>query len=200
LGGEDGQESKRTRLEISYPVWSREDAQDESAFHTQVRLPQGREGLLVDTGAVSNLMGENWLSRAAKLAADYGQGTEIKQLQDAKDIGGVGSGNSKCTHHATVPIALPNGDVGSFEANVIPGSDVPALLGLKSMVDKHTLLDLRHKRLMFVGPGGYDLTLSPGSRAMKMENSPSGHLLLPATEWQIAKAESNDTALVVDDS
>ena len=190
---------KRKKLEISYPVWSTSSQQDEQAFHSTVRLQKGREGLLIDTGAVNNLMGESWLSRAAKLAAEYGQGTHVEQLNEAKEIGGVGAGNNVCTHHASVPIALPSGDIGTFEANIIPGSEVPALLGLRSMTKKRTLLDLHSNHLMFVGQGGYDLQLSPGSRVMKLENSESGHLMLPASEWLNAKSDSGSTALVVNE-
>jgi hypothetical protein len=177
---------KKRTAELLWPIFESQ----EQVFHSAVRLPNG-EGLLIDTGAVSNVMGDGWLERASKRAREHGQGTELTPLQEEQPIGGVGKQGAVCTHHAQVPIALPNGDVGTFSGNVISESEVPALLGLRSMQEKHTLLDLQNRRMLMVGPGGYELKLSPGSKSLRLETSPSGHILLPATEWEKANASTS---------
>ena len=58
------------------------------------------------------------------------------------------------------------------------------------MHSQRALIDVYNKRMMWIGPGGYKITLSPGSKVLPLENAPSGHLLLPCTEWQ--KAASTD--------
>ena len=50
-------------------------------------------------------------------------------------------------------------------------------------------MDTYNGRLFFIGPGGYQLNLSPGSKVFELEESPSKHWLLPCTEWPQAEAE-----------
>jgi len=81
-------------------------------------------------------------------------------------------------------IALTDGTVATFQAPVVGGSALPALLGRRSMKAMRVLLDLIHDRSIVVGPGGFELTLSPGSVSYQLHESRSGHLLLPCTAWE----------------
>ena len=163
---------------LAFPWWS-----PDFAFHALVRLKgNGREGLLIDCGAVSNLTGDKWIARASKIASEHGQGTTITD-RPAQSVEGVGSGSSTIDKQAKVPVCLANGKVGVFETAVVSNSELPALLGLEGLERNKALIDIQGKRLIYVGKGGYELHLSPGSITMQLEKVPSGHLLLPATEW-----------------
>jgi hypothetical protein len=173
---------------LSFPWWTCDYAG--GVFHALVRLKgSGREGLLVDCGAVSNLTGDKWVSRAAKLAAEHGQGTTITS-RATQSVEGVGSGASTIDKHAKIPICLASGNLGTFETAVVSGSDLPALMGLEGLERNRALIDVYGKRLIYIGHGGYELRLSPGSLSMQLEKVPSGHLLLPASEWDKMKVSS----------
>ena len=170
---------------LTFPWWS-----TDWAFHAQVRLKgNDREGLLIDCGAVSNLTGDKWIARASKIASEHGQGTTITD-RPAQSVEGVGSGSSIIDKQAKVPVCLANGKVGVFETAVVSNSELPALLGLDGLERNKALIDIQGKRLIYVGKGGYELHLSPGSITMQLEKVPSGHLLLPATEWNKHKSSA----------
>ena len=157
------------------------------AFHALVRLKGNlREGLLVDCGAVSNLAGSRWIQRSASIAAKHGQGTETVKTAPTS-VEGVGSGSSQISHKAKVPVCTTDGTQGIFESAVVEDSDLPALMGLETLEKNRALIDVSNRKLIYVGPGGYELKLNPGSVAMSLEKVPSGHLLLPSAEWAALK-------------
>ena len=171
---------------LSFVVWK---------FHAVVKLASSREGLLVDTGAVGNLTGDRWVSRVQALCEPYKQGVVWEDMAKPLSINGVGQGGSACNKTITAPLALADGSRAQFTAPVIPNSDVPALLGNASMSQHRVLIDVMNKKLFMVGHGGYSLQLSPGSRSLDLETSPSGHLLLPVTEWQkLANATAKEVS------
>ena len=53
------------------------------------------------------------------------------------------------------------------------------------MRDHRVILDLQKLKMYFVGPGDYDLdkSLSPGTVSFELEVAPSGHLLLPCSNF-----------------
>jgi len=157
-----------------------------NTFHALVRLASGAEGLLIDCGAISNLVGEKWVRRSATLAEKCGQGTTWTDTPKCK-VEGVGSGSSEITRKARVPICLSSGVQAVYEASVVDGSELPALLGLQSLESRHAIIDTGHQRLVFPGPGGFELRLSPGSISLTLERANSGHLLLPSSEWSKLK-------------
>ena len=61
------------------------------------------------------------------------------------------------------------------------GSDLPALLGLRSMRAKGAVLEMTPGKeyLTFPGPGGYKIDWSPGTLRFRLEQAPSGHLIIP---------------------
>lgn len=154
-----------------------------SVFHATVRLPgKVREGLLVDCGALDNLSGEEWAARVESQATRAGQGSTWTAI-DTLSVEGVGSGESHINSKVVLPIKLQNGDQSTFTTNIVSKSPIPGLLGLRSLVANQALIDTYNRRLIYPGPGGYKLQLSPGSRSMPLETAMSGHLLLPCTEW-----------------
>jgi hypothetical protein len=153
-------------------------------FHASVRLKSGHEGLLVDCGAIGNLAGDRWVARCALAAKKHGLGTQYSQLQGPLDIGGVGKNNQTATQQAELPCAFKGGYRSVFKTPIVPESDLPALLGLELLDSSSAVIDSRHNRLILPGPGGYKMSLSPGSISMSLERALSGHLLLPCTHFQ----------------
>ena len=169
-----------------YPVWS--------AFHAKVRLAKG-EALLIDTGAVGNLSGDAQMLRFEALGKANGHGSLFEVLPKRLNIDGVGKEASKCTRTGIVPLVLSDGRLASYRAPMIDESPVPALLGLTSMTDHRVILDLINNKYIMIGPGGYELKLSPGSNVLDMERAPTGHLMLPASEWHKCKPGAKTVAL-----
>jgi hypothetical protein len=154
-----------------------------SSFHAHVRLPH-TEALLVDTGAIGNLSGSNWIQRVQKICQEHGQGVSLSDIPRPLTFGGVGSGESTCKLKATVPLAFADGRTGVFNSPVVSESELPALLGLQSMDSRRTVLDLVHNIMYEMGPGDFKIVPSPGSRILNMIRAPTGHLMLPISEWK----------------
>ena len=66
------------------------------------------------------------------------------------------------------------------------GRELPALLGLQSMARQNAVLEMNpgNEHLTLPGPGGYSINWSPGSIRYKLEQAPSGHLILPCDEFE----------------
>jgi hypothetical protein len=157
-------------------------------YHTAVRLGGDREGLPLDSGALSNLSGSRWLQRCEELAKRFGHGTSWRQLTKSLSVEGVGKDSQSCSKEATVPLVLAGGQRVDFTTAVLDDSDIPALLGWEGMCAHEFLLDVYHRKLYVPGKGGYKLTLSPGSQSFNLFPSASGHLLLPCSEWASLQA------------
>lgn len=167
-----------------------------ATYHAQVRLPPGQEGVLVDCGAVQNLTGDRWLDRVKNILQKFAQGISMRQLDTARPVEGVGTGASFIRHHAEVLICTANGAHGQFNTAVISNSDLPALLGLESLEAQRSLIDTFNRKIFTIGPGGYELKLSPCSQSLDLTKIASGHLLLPVTEWHKSKGSfSKDLGL-----
>ena len=102
---------------------------------------------MVDTGAVFNLTGDSWLQRMEghvpkNLPIHY------EELPEPQGVMGVGKHASTATHVAAVPVGMADQGIEPdenfrYKATVITNSDVPALLGLQSMMASNCILDLR---------------------------------------------------------
>jgi hypothetical protein len=163
-----------------------------SVFHSEVRL-SGKEGLLIDTGAVENITGMDFVDRIKKLVKNHGQGVLIKPLETSISVGGIGQGDDSCENSVTLPACLADGHVGTYTAPVINNRQIPALLGLESMTRQRAIIDTHNNIMICAGQGGYKLNLSPGSKTYKLEKSKTGHLFLPITEWQKFSSRSSSS-------
>ena len=156
------------------------EAVQTTAYHSNVRLADGRVGLLVDPGSYGNLVGAQWLEEASRQMPHLpSMTTRAQPLQ----VGGVGKGAQVCREDCRLPIAMTRQDgsitTGTFSSPVVLQSGCPALLGLKALQDNRAILDLGKKQLHFVGQGEPTLVLPPGSETFQLEAAVSGHLLLP---------------------
>ena len=154
-------------------------------YHSSVRLKSGKEGLLVDCGAVGNLVGDGWCKRVASIALQQGHGSKETPLPKALSVGGVGKDSQEAHMQMSIPIALANGQLAVYNSPVVVGSELPALLGLETLEKFGALIDCKHHKIILPGPGGYQIKLSPASAAHTLEKAMSGHLLWPCTEWDL---------------
>ena len=158
-----------------------------AAFHAQVRIAEGGPALLVDPGAYDNLVGSEWVEEAVQIAVKAGHGCAWQKLKNRLSVEGVGKDSNEATEEVTVPICLEDGETGTFTSPVIPNSKLPALLGLQSLTKRRALIDVFNRRIVFIGPGGYHLQVSPGSKTYKLYPAKTGHLMLPCQCWKEAK-------------
>ena len=88
------------------------------------------------------------------------------------------------------PVAVPRHDGtaggGTFTAPVVQGagSDLPALLGLRSLEQQRAIIDTGNRTLILLGPGEVEITLPPGSVRVPLEKAPSGHLVMVIDEYE----------------
>ncbi len=163
-------------------------------YHLKTRI-NGVVGLLVDPGAHDNLIGERTLQALGKQA---GHPVQLTPLDQPRSVEGVGTYSQTAVNASLVPIGV-GGQCGTYTAPVIPGSELPPLLGLKFLERKFAILDMGNRKLHFPGPGGVHIHLSPGSISLDLEKSPSGHLILPTNnfpEGEIDAEQLSDERLV----
>ena len=185
------------------------DGQDTSlshsheAYHVDTRLRDGRPAILIDPGSVGNLGGDQWARDCAKAALRAGRKPIEVKRQRPLSVTGVGHGSQQCTHNCKLPVMLRKTDgtysPGVFETPVVPNSELPGLLGLHSMRNASAVLDMANLRLHLCGPGDIQLNLPAGTESYQLEVSPSGHLVLPCSNFAAADTHSrpqmNDSQL-----
>ena len=147
------------------------NTQEEKCYHGLTNLPDGRQGLLVDPGAWSNLAGETWILKMARKAVESGlKVSETKMAQPLK-VAGVGTGSNSAEWEIQVPIAVCDSEgsvnMHAYKAPVVrgEGKELPVLLGLQSMSRQNSVLEMApgNEFLTMPGPGGYTVNWSPGN-------------------------------------
>ena len=158
----------------------------ETAFAASVRLPHGTS-LLVDTGSPGNITGSEWTrDHARELAAVSLPPPRYTERERPMVCSGVGTGSQSATMDVEVPIALGSDRMDGYRAPELPDSRTPALLGRIAMRKKRVLLDTFTGKFFMIGPGGYELKLSPGSEVYDTEDSQAGHMMLPCSQFNCA--------------
>jgi len=159
------------------------------SFHSETRFSSGEPGILLDIGSVGNLGGDAWARDVSKSAIAHGRVPTQTVRDRVMKVSGVGEGSQECTHNVVLPVAFQKIDnrhsKGQFTIPVVPNSQLPGLLGLQSMRDRRTVLDLSTLQCHFLGPGDCNLLplLPPGTESYQCELSPSGHMLLPCGKY-----------------
>ena len=121
---------------------------------------------------------------------------QYEELQEPQGVMGVGQHASTATHVAAVPVGMADqgiepDDNFKYKATVITNSDVPALLGLQSMIASNCILDLRPGRMhMYTteDASAIEIKFAPKKEhkvgRLKMATAQSGHLMLPCSQFQ----------------
>ena len=125
--------------------------------------------------------------RAAEAAKAAGHEPKQERMKTPLSVQGVGHGSQQCTWSTRIPAAmvLADGTVSNsnFTSPTAPQSDLPALLGLRSLMQHNAVIDCRTRRLYLCGPGDVEITPPPGSEVLQLEQAPSGHLVLPISAY-----------------
>ena len=91
------------------------------------------------------------------------------------NVSGVGEDSQQAREAMTVDFQLmgQNDEViqASYCAPVIENSNLPPLLGLKSLTAKRALLDMHSRLLIFPGQGGVEVKCSPGTQLFQLDLS-----------------------------
>jgi hypothetical protein len=176
-----------------FPWWPEPTlAGNENEYHQSTRLKDGRQGLLVDPGAWSNLAGETWVTDMVNKALDKGLDPKQRSMTEPFVIHGVGTGTNEAAKEVQLPIAVSGTDgkvmIQNYQAPTVSGfgKDLPALLGLECMTKHKAVLEMTEGQeyLTYPGPKGYQITWSEGTVRYKLERAPSGHLILPCDRFE----------------
>ena len=159
-------------------------------YHSQTRLQNGREALLVDPGAHSSIMGDRFYRRVSELARKHHKVlSELQALPEQGPIGspikvgGVGKESQTCVDRGRLPCGLEDGSLGLFEGSIVPDSDLPGLLGNQTQRAQRVILDVGNGKYLIPGPGNVHIELPKGSKVLNLELSRSGHWMLPITHY-----------------
>ena len=150
----------------------------------------GRAGtaLLIDTGSPGNLAGSEWSKEMSFECERAGiNGPTYTPRAAPLVCSGVGSGSQRTEWDVTHTISVGDGRQGCFTAPELPDSHVPGIWGQRSMKEKRCLIDTFTAQIFEVGPGGYELKLSPGSIQHDLVESSAGHLMLPCSRFDVPK-------------
>ena len=158
-----------------------------ATYLNRTELADGRLAVLIDPGSWGNLAGQEWVRQAAKLGTKHGLSSTQNKRAKPLNVSGVGTGEQQCTYDCNVPIALQTTDrrkiLGNFNTPTLEGSNLPALLGLKSLKEKRAIIDFRDSTITFCGPDDTPLQYPTGSDTLQLHHAPSGHLMLPCGEF-----------------
>ena len=165
--------------------------EDTPYYLASTDLPGGRLGVIVDTGAWTNLWGLRFAMRLAHKAKQAALQPTEERLRTPLYVAGVGSGSQQANWELNIPIATTNRDGTTTQHSMLApavegeGSELPALLGLRSMQASSGVVEtgVKQKRLTYPGPGGYEITWAPGAVHFDLESAPSGHLLIPVDNY-----------------
>ena len=109
------------------------------SFLAAVRLEGEDDGtsLLIDTGAVHAIAGDEWFDEHERRVKKAGLGHLIKSEPTSVVVSGVGKDTEQCKTITQVPGALEDGSMMTFQAPKIPKSTVPALCGLETLDEQN---------------------------------------------------------------
>ena len=136
-----------------------------------------------------------WARSVARQCGPLGMAHKVEDRPKPLKVHGVGSTPSEARQNITLPIGIRDTDGNATLCHaampVVANSRIPGLLGITSLRQRRTVIDLIDGKLYFVGPGDYDLSqaLPPGTECYQCETSPSGHLILPCCDYSGATAD-----------
>ena len=165
--------------------------QPQGYFYAKTELPNGKPAALIDPGAWTTASGEDNGRALAVEARKSGYKSSQMKMSVPLKLAGVGDGVQECNWEASIPVAIPNGEntahLFELETPLIggTGSQLPIIIGLKTMSDKNGVLEMGRgrERLTFPGPGGYEIKWAPDAVHIPLERAKSGHLMAPLTAY-----------------
>ena len=160
------------------------------AWHQSTILGPEEEGLLVDPGAHDNVVGEKRVRRQEQFAKKSGRRVIRRPLKRRIGIQGVGDKAPEAKHLVEVPGAfrcsIDQQHVdhdGIFTAPEIPDSDIPFLLGRRSLKGLRAVLDMVNEKLYLMSSSQFHIEAPPGSIVIPLQESRSGHSMIPFSRF-----------------
>jgi hypothetical protein len=120
--------------ETYYPCYQWEESEEQlegttSRLATKAMMPtasghattriRGKEGIVLDTGAVKSLTGSRFVRAQGEIARQNGAEVKWYQLDTPKRVGGIGSREEVCRYNALVPGRLADGEPMECIASVV---------------------------------------------------------------------------------
>ncbi len=171
------------------------DLEHQSVYnHTEAKISDEEDGLLVDTGARRNLTGRNLVDRQSCTAQRHGYKTTWTTLDQPRRMSGVGKGAQIAHRAATIHGVVGEGDQISYSAPVLEeeGAEVPALYGLDPMAARNTYVGTRTGRLHMIPEGKDDEIIWPkGTRVIECKKARPGHWMIPISRWHKLKRKKD---------
>ena len=148
---------------------------------TSDKLKKG-DAVLVDIGAVNNLLGSQWVERMDCLNHQVGKPKSTRApLGCTVTLGGVGKNTPERSLSVQVP-TIVNGDSSIFTGTIAEGSDSQALSGMKTLRDNCSMLAFENDRLIMPQAGQHvQIVRLPGTQVFQHERAPGGFLVLPCS-------------------
>ena len=175
----------------TYPVRASEESSPHEVWET--RMDNGDEGILIDTGAAINCVGDQFCQRFNDLMEAKGappaERVRLEKLPSAHYISGLGRGTTKTSTAANIPChALGLGaGLTRFKGAYLPKQSSPAILGMASLKSLNAIIDCRNgKQTMYVSPSGQDYEIEQKGeqgRGLSLVCTPSGHMMLPISVY-----------------
>ena len=197
-----GSESESSGFTSSvFPWWPVTGTEHISpVYHASTQLPNGRVSIIIDPGAWTNLIGSTLARKLTQVAMKFGIKPKQTKMSEPLTIQGVGNGTQACRYKMDIPIAVPHADGTSHQHTLSSpivegtGSELPGLLGLRSLEAARAILDTGNKRLIFPGPGPLEIKLPPGSVEIPLHKAPSGHLVMIIDDYEKLAAATGGIA------
>ena len=105
-------------------------------------------------------------------------------------VNGVGQGSQEANYKVVCPIAVPHADGKTYIHQITSpivegtGSNLPGLLGLRTLQHERAILDMGRQELIFPGQGEVKFELPPGSMRIPLKKAPSGHLVMVIDDYE----------------
>ena len=195
-------EDSSDALEVDFPAWPASPccvvANHPGASTTelvyineQLSIGAGRMGLIIDPGSWNNLMGDQFARTLINLCGQQNEKVKCEMRPTPLNVGGVGHGAQQCLQDGTFPLAMKREDgtyvTGTLKTPIVANAACPGLLGMGTLQRERAIIDTYNKKIHFVAEGHVELVLPPGSRTFSLEQAPSGHLVLPITDYVEAR-------------
>ena len=154
-------------------------------------------GIIVDVGSVGNLAGARWLAKMASISKRHSRIPNSSKREIPLQVSGVDGTGNPCVYDAQIPICVPtqpDGIIeGTFKTPAVPGSDLPALIGLASLRNMKSIIDTRTNRMYLIGPGDFDRSqhVPPGTKMIQLKQAESGHLLMECDHFKAADVQNS---------
>jgi len=167
-----------------------DEEEQQRVFLSTSRMPNGKLSMIVDSGAFSNMMGEELALCLEKRALDMDLDPTRSDLIRPMTVSGVGNGTNQATEQVNCPIAIQTTsgkvELHSLRAPVMcgTGKHLPGLLGLQTLEANNAVLDIGNRTLHMLSKGKAKLELPPGTLSVPLEKSPSGHLVMTIDSFE----------------